>query len=81
MIVPHPPPAQLSVQSSPRFPRSVEVPMKLAVAAVATESVDGETFTTTGTILMVALLDFVLSITEVAVTVTVPPVGIVAGAV
>jgi hypothetical protein len=55
--------------------------MKLAMPAVATESVAGETFTITGTSVMVALLDFVWSITEVAVTVTVPPGGIVAGAV
>jgi len=82
VIVPHDPgPAQLSVQSSPRLPTSVAVPMMLAVPAVATESVVGTILTAIGAIATVALFDFVRSATEVAVIVTVPPAGIVEGAV
>jgi hypothetical protein len=74
--------AQVSVQSTPALAASlVTIAFSSEVAPVPTESVAGATLTETGRIVMLALIDFVGSLTEVAVTVTVLPAGTADGAV
>lgn len=76
--------AQAAVQSTPAFPTSfvttavnaAPAPAVIEVAAAGENAIE-----IGGTIVIVAEELFVLSVVEVAVAVTVPPAGTVAGAV
>jgi hypothetical protein len=73
---------QVNVQSTPASLGSlVTVAFSTAIPLGATESVAGATLTVTGSMVMFALTVFVGSVTEVAITVTVPPLGTADGAV